>query len=118
VGFIASDEVPVGIRELRLDILIATQLIQADGHWVLREPIAGARRFQLVVRQNLEGKLKSLIEFVLSLLREISRAHDHAAVQVTADQQFFDEQTSRDCFAGAGIIGQKGPQRSTGSISP
>ena len=112
VGFVANDKVPVGVGQLRLHVLIPAQLIQpADGHGILGEPVAGACRFEFVVRQDFEGKLKSLIEFVLPLLGEIARAHDHAAMQVAADQQFFDEQPGHDRLAGAGIIRQKKPER-------
>ena len=46
-----------------------------------------------------------------SQLGEIPGAHDHAAVQVTADQQFLDEQTGHDRLAGAGVIRQEKAER-------
>jgi predicted permease len=74
--------------------------------WPVCSPCIGscARRFKLGVCQNLEGKLKPLVEFVLPLLGEIARTHDQTAVQVAADQQFRDEQTGHDRFPSAGII--------------
>ena len=119
VGFVANHQVPVGVGQLRLNVLVAAQLVQAaDGHRILGEPVAGAGRFELVVRQDFEGKLKSLVEFVLPLLGEIAGAHDHAAVQVAADQQFLDEQTGHDRLAGAGIIRQEKRSGCRGNISP
>jgi hypothetical protein len=110
VSFVANHKVPVGVGQLGLDVLITAQLVQAaDGHRILGEPIAGARRFKLVVRQDLEGELESLVKFVLPLLGEIAGAHDHAAVQIAADQQFLDEETSHNRLAGAGIVSQKEP---------
>ena len=112
VGFVANHQVPVGVGQLRLDVLVPAQLVQAaDGQRILGEPVAGARRFELVVRQDFEGKLESLVEFVLPLLGEIAGAYDHAAVQVAADQQFLDEQAGHDRLAGAGIVGQEEPER-------
>ncbi len=110
VSFVANHKVPVGVGQLGLDVLITAQLVQAaDGHRILGEPIAGARRFKLVVRQDLEGELESLVKFVLPLLGEIAGAHDHAAVQIAADQQFLDEETGHNRLAGAGIVSQKEP---------
>src|ERR1035438_3401858 len=104
--------VPIGGGELGLGVLVTSQFVQAAyGQVILGEPVAGARRFELVVRQDFEGELKSLVEFVLPLLSEIAGAYDHAAVQVAADQQFLDEQTGHDGFASAGIIRQEEPER-------
>ena len=87
MGFIADDEVPVGIGQFRLNIFVTAKFVQAaDGKVVLSEPVAGAGRFEFVVRQDLERLLESLIEFVLPLLGKIAGAYDHAAVQVTAYQ--------------------------------
>ena len=67
--------------------------------------------FELVVRQDLEGKLEPLVEFVLPLLGQAAGADDQAALQVAADQQFLDEQAGHDRLAGAGIVGEQEAQR-------
>ena len=50
----------------------------------LQEPVPGARRFQLPVRQNLERELKSPVEFILPLLGQAARADHEAALQIAA----------------------------------
>jgi hypothetical protein len=112
VGFVANDKVPVGVGQLRLHVLVAAQLVQAaDGHGILGEPVAGTGRFELIVRQDFEWKLEPLVELILPLLSKIAGAHDHAAVEIAADQQFLDEQAGHDRFAGAWVICQKEPER-------
>ena len=107
MGFVANYEVPVGICQLCLHVFVAAQFVEpANGHRVLSEPVSRTCRFKFVIGQNLEWKLKPLIEFVLPLLGEIARTHDQTSVQVAANQQFLDEQASHDGFSSARIIGQ------------
>ena len=58
VRLVAHDKVPatVGRLQLLLDVLVAGELVEpGDGEVGLQEPVAGAGRFELVVRQDVEG---------------------------------------------------------------
>ena len=47
VGFVADDQVPVGLLELGLDVFVAAQLVEAaDGQGILVEPVAGSGRLR------------------------------------------------------------------------
>src|SRR6476661_6767745 len=104
MSFVANDEVPVGIGQFRLNVLIAAELIQAtDSHRIFSEPVSRTGRFELVVRQDFERKLEPLIEFVLPLLGKIPGTDDHAAVEIPADQQFLNKEAGHNRLSGAGI---------------
>jgi hypothetical protein len=87
VGFVTNYEVPIGIQQLRLHLFVPAQLIEAAyRHRILGEPVPSACRFKFVVRQDFEGQLKSLVEFILPLLGKIAGTHDQTSMQVTANQ--------------------------------
>jgi hypothetical protein len=95
VRLVADHQVPaaVGRLELLLHILVARQLVEAGDDQVgFDEPVAGARRFELVVGENLEGQVKAPVELVLPLLGQAAGADDQAALQVAAGDQLLDEQ--------------------------
>ena len=76
MGLVADDEIPaaVGGLQLLLHVLVARELVEAgDDEVVLQEPVAAARRFQLVVGEDLEGQVKAAVELVLPLLGEAAR---------------------------------------------
>src|SRR5436305_3206576 len=80
VGLVTNYEVPIGVQQLRLNVLVAAQFIEAaNRHRILGEPVPSSCRFQFVVCQDFEWKLKSLVEFVLPLLGEIAGAYDKTA---------------------------------------
>ena len=113
VGFVAYHQVPAAIRslQLQLHVFIARHLVQSGYHEVcLQEPVAGARGFEFVVGQNLEGQMKAAKQFVLPLLGQAARANDEAALQVAACHQLLDKQAGHDGLAGAGIIRQQKAQ--------
>ena len=79
VRFVANHEVPPATfgLELLLNVLVARQLVEAgDDQVVLEEPVAGPSGLELVVGENVEGKLKAAVELVLPLLREAPGADD------------------------------------------
>ena len=64
VRLVAHNEVPAaaGGREFCLHLLVAAQLVEpGEDQVVLDKPIAGARRLQLVVGQDLERQVKALV---------------------------------------------------------
>ena len=90
VRFVADHQVVAAVRgsELRVDILVAGQLVQpGDGEIGFEEPVAGAGRLELVVGQEVEGKVETAVELVLPLLDQASRADHQAALEVAARDQ-------------------------------
>ena len=95
-----------------MHVLVARELVQAGNDEVcFQEPVAGAGGFELVVGQDLEGKMETAVELVLPLLGEAAGADDEAALQVAAGDQLLDEQAGHDGLAGAGVVGQQEAQR-------
>ena len=114
VRLVADDQVPaaVGRLQLLLHVLVAGELVEPrDDEVGFEEPVAGARRFELVVGQDLERQMEAPVEFVLPLLGEAAGADDEAALQVAAGDQLLDEQARHDGLAGAGIVGEQEAQR-------
>ena len=72
-----------------------------------QEPVAGACRFELVVRQDVEGQVEPAVELVLPLLRETAGTHDETPLQVSAGDQLLDEQPRHDGLARARVIGEQ-----------
>ena len=89
VRLVAHDEVPAAIRrlELVLDILVAGELVEpGDGEAGFEEPVAGARRLKLVVRQDVERQMEPAVKLVLPLLGEAAGADDETPLQVLRGQ--------------------------------
>ena len=110
VRLVAHDEVPAAIRRLQLvlDVLVAGELVEPGNDEVgFQEPVAGACRFELVVRQDFEGQMESAVELVLPLLRETAGTDDETPLQVAAGDQLLDEQPGHDGLAGARVIGEQ-----------
>ena len=114
VGLVADHQVVAAVRgpELGLDLLVAGELVQPrDGQVVLQEPVARARRLQLVVGEDVEGQAEAAVELVLPLLHQAAGADHEAALQIPARDQLLDEQAGHDRLAGAGVVGQQEAQR-------
>ena len=108
VCLVADDEVPaaVGCLQLELDVLVAGELVEAgDDERRFEEPVAGPRRFELVVGQDLERQVEAPEELVLPLLGETSGANDQASQQIAAGDKLLDEQARHDRLARAGVVG-------------
>ena len=114
---VADHQVVAAVRgpELRVDVLVAGQLVQPrDGQIGFEEPVAGARRLQLVVGQDVEREVEAAVELVLPLFDQASGADHEAALQVAPGDQLLDEQPGHDRLAGAGIVGEQEAQRLAG----
>ena len=114
VRLVADDEVPVGLlasfactSSLRLS-LSRRQIDQV----VLGEPVAGARRLELVVGQDLEGQAGTA--------RYSSSCHCSTRLpgqtirqrcRSPRSEQLLDEQPGHDRLARAGVVGQQEAQR-------
>ncbi len=78
---------------------------------VLKKPVAGARRFELVVGQDLERQMEAPIELVLPLLSQAARADHEAALQVAAGNQLLHQEPGHDRLARARVVGQQEAKR-------
>ena len=79
MGLIADDQVPTALRhlELVLYVFVAGEFVEpGDNKVVFEEPIACTRRFELVISEGFEGKLKAAIELILPLLGQAARTDD------------------------------------------
>ena len=95
VGLVADDQVPAAFRglQLSLHIFVAREFVETgDDEVVFEEPVAGTRRFELVVRQDLERELETAVKFILPLLGQAAGADHETTLQVAARDQFLDEQ--------------------------
>ena len=115
VRLVADDEVPAAIGRLRASACTSSlrdELVEpGDDEVGFQEPVAGARRFELVVGQDLERQVEAAVELVLPLLGEAARADDQAALQVAAGDQLLDQEPGHDRLAGAGVVGEQEAQR-------
>ena len=114
---VAHDEVPAAIRRLQLllDILVAGELVEPGNDEVgFQEPVAGACRFELVVRQDVEGQMEPAVELVLPLLGKAPGTDDETALQVSAGDQLLDEQPRHDGLAGSRVVGEQEAKRLSG----
>ena len=113
VRLVAHDEVPAAIRRLQLllDILVAGELVEpGDDEVGLHEPVAGARRFELVVGQDVERQVEPAVELVLPLLGETAGTDDETPLKVSSGNQLLDEQPRHDGLAGARVVGEQEAQ--------
>lgn len=95
-SIVADHEVPTALwhLELVLHAFVAREFVETgDNKVIFKEPIAGTRRFELVIGQNFEGQLKAEVKLVLPLLGQAARADDKTTLQVAARNQFLNEQS-------------------------
>ena len=78
---------------------------------VSRNQFPLCRGVELVVGQDLEGKLEPSVQLVLPLLGEAAGADHEAPFQVAAGDELLDEEPRHDRLARAGIVGQQEAQR-------
>src|SRR6267378_3509299 len=104
---VADDQVPTALRhlELVLYVFVAGEFVEpGDYEVVCEEPIARTRRFELVISEDFEGKLKAAIELVLPLLGQAAWTNDKTTLQVAACNQFLDEQSRHDGLARTWVV--------------
>ena len=114
VRLVADHQIPaaVGRLELLLQRAIARQLVQpGDGEVALQEPVAGARRGQLVVGEDLDAEVEAAVQLVLPLLGQAAGTDHQTALQVAAGDQLLHQQAGHDRLAGTGIVGEQEAQR-------
>ena len=75
-----------------LDVLVPREFVESsDDQMIFQEPVSGTRCLEFVVCEDLKGKLKTTVEFVLPLLSQASRTDNEAALQISPHNQFFDQ---------------------------
>src|ERR1019366_7389339 len=100
--------------EFELHIFVAGEFVETgDNEVVFEEPVAGACRFEPVIRHNLEGKLEAAVKLVLPLLGQAAWADHETALQVAACDEFLDEQSGHDGLTCTGVVGEQEAQRLT-----
>ncbi len=114
VRLVAHDEIPatIGRLELVLHLLVARELVETGDDQVrFQEPVAGPRRFEFVVGQDLKRQVEAVVQLVLPLLGEAAGANDEAPLQVASRNQLLHEQPGHDGLAGARVVGQEKSER-------
>jgi hypothetical protein len=117
VRLVDNDEVPVGTvgLQLLLPVLLAGELVEARDHEVvLGERVAGLRRLDERLREDVEAEPELLGQLGLPLLDEAAGRDDQAALQVSAQHQFADEKPRHDGLAGTGVVGEDEAERLLG----
>ena len=116
MGLVADDQVPVGLLELGLDVLVAAELVEAaDGQRVLGEPVAGPGRFQslsLVMISNGRWNRRSSSSCHCStrLPGQTIRQRCRSPRAISSLMK----QPGHDRLAGARVVGQQEAQRLAG----
>jgi hypothetical protein len=94
-----------------LHVLVTAQFVETRYHKiVLQKPVARVGGFELVVGENLEREMETVIELILPLLGQTPGAYNQTALKVATGYQLPDEKASHDGLPGTGIICQKKPQ--------
>ena len=91
VGLVEDDQIPVGLLQLRLHVLVAAELVEPDddsGFSSNRLPVPG--RFERVVGQDLEGELERRCSSSCHCSTRLPGADDQQRLQSPADDQFLD----------------------------
>ena len=79
VGLVADHEVPLALRELGHELLVAREVIEArDQQVLLEERVAGVGGVDHLARDDLEAEVELLAQLVLPLIDEHARADDRA----------------------------------------
>ena len=115
VRLVYHDEVPFRYAQFLFQSIAPCQLIQpgnAEVHF--REHIPVDSGLRPVVGQDVKTQVKAGIQFILPLFAQASRRYNQASLQVPANHQFFDEQSSHDSLARARIIRQDIPEGEPG----
>ncbi len=119
VRLIDHHQVPFGVGELRLQLLVAGQLVHTGDHQrVSVEHVHVDVRVHHRVGQDLEVQPELEEQLVLPLLHQTTRSHDETPLHIVAEQQLLDVQPRHDRLARARIVGQQEPQRRAGEEFP
>ena len=84
---VTDHQIPAAIGRLQLFLQrgVARQLVQpGDGEVGLQEPVAGARRGQLVVGEDLEAEVEPAVQLVLPLLGQAAGTDHQTAAAAAA----------------------------------
>ncbi len=114
VRLVDDDQIPVGLLELGLELLVAGELIHpCDEERVGLEDVEIDLGVDELIGQQIEAQAELEEELVLPLLHEPAGRDDEALLHVIAQQQLLDVEAGHDCLAGAGVVGEQKAQRGT-----
>ena len=112
VGFVHDDQVPLGLGQQLLVILVARKLVEPrDQAVLLTEVVAALTLLLLFAAEQFEIEAELFTQFVLPLFGQGAGRDDQHAAGVGAQHQLPDQQPGHDGLAGAGIVGQHKAQR-------
>ena len=112
VGLVDDDEIPCGLREVGLQLLVARELIHArDQQRVVLEGRRAEHGVPQSRREDLESEAELQVQLVLPLVDKAAGGDDQAPLDVLAEDQLLDVEPGHDRLAGAGIVGEQEAQR-------
>ena len=112
VGLVDDDQIPVGLLEQFLDVLVSSELVDAgDDLVVFQEPVPTRRRLESLVGEDLEAEVELLAKLVLPLFPQTAGGDDQTPLQITADLELLDEEPGHDRLAGTRIVGKQESER-------
>ena len=114
VRLVDDDEVPLGLGELGLQLLVAGELVHpGDQQRVRARTTTGVdvRRRSSCGREEVEPQPELEEQLVLPLLDQAAGRDDQAPLDVVAEQQLLDVEPGHDRLAGAGVVGEQEAQR-------
>ena len=112
VGLVDDDEIPLGLRQLGLEDLVARELVHArDQQRVLLERRGAEHRLAELRGEDLEREPELQIQLVLPLVHQAAGDDDQAALDVLAENELLDVEAGHDRLARARIVGEQEPQR-------
>ncbi len=114
-----DDEIPVGLLELRLHVIVTGELVEAgDDEVLLGEGVSASGRLDRVAGDDVELESELLGELVLPLLHEAPRRNDQAAADITPDHELLDEEPGHDGLARTRIVREQEAKRLAREHSP
>ena len=112
VRLVDDHEVPLGLRKLGLQVLVARELIHArDEQRVLLERRRPEHGLAELRREDLEREPELQVQLVLPLVDETAGRDDQAALDVLAEDELLDVEPGHDRLAGTRVVGEQEPQR-------
>ena len=115
VRLVDDDQVPLGLLELRLELLVAGQLVHpGDQQRVGLEDVEVDVGVDELVGQQVEPQPELEEQLVLPLLHQAAGRDDQALLHVVAQKQLFDVEAGHDRLAGTGVVGEQEAQRGAG----
>ena len=110
--FIDDGEIPFGVRQFFLVVLVARQLVQAADELVaFFKVVAGGGLFLFFGAEDFKAQTELFPEFVLPLFGERAGGNDEYPSRICTHEQFFNKKPRHDGLARTGVVCQHETQR-------